>query len=965
MLEQQQTQHNFHASSLLNKLKNPKFILIITIIFIALAIAIIWILSSLGRIPSYWATALSISSTVIGIIIAILPSISASHEKTTLHVIDPSITPVLINTHTAPLLSDILPAPPTAIHHGMAGLPPPTNARAIQQRQEEVESIYERVIQPDTSAIVLTGIGGIGKSTLAALIYRHAEIQRCAGIGPFTAPALWLRVDPAMTMVDLIGTLFELIDKPLLDFNAMFPQDQVMRLFSLLNTISKPRLIVIDQFENWLDWQTGNTLTNRPGIGEWLDAINSQPCRCRILLTSRPWPKGTREYPPLYMQEYSVRGLTVAEGLDLLRKQDVKGTDTELQKAVEYCSGHAFALILLALLIRNHNLNLSTLFLDATFTQLWEGNIARNLLDNVYKQQLNQLQRGLLGSFSVFREPVLLEAACAILEMESGTSKIQNALHVVLEQHLLKATGNGYYQLHTIVTNYAQSHFDENDEQINQQILRTAHRKASAYYLRQAAAACPPKDQRRQINDIHPLLESVWQSCQAQQWQEAYDLMEHEDIFSALKRWGGNATLLELCQILLQSKHWSMESPQLACLYNNLGDIYRVWGQIEQAKHYYNQTLQICRQLPDPVEEGWARNNLGQIYNTSGNSEQAQIYLEQALQLFRTASHRLGEGKSITNLGWLYYDRGNLQQAQQCFEQALGIFNAENDRREEGFAYGYLGRVHDDMGYRRLAQQYYAQALQILHEIGDHNGEGIMLCNLGRVYNYLEQRELALEYLEQALKMLKEVGDRSNEGTALNDLGKVYANMGQAQLAQQYLEQALLIRREVGNRRGEVRALTDLGKLYADLGQMEQAQTHFKQALQVRKKIEHGWREGRTLKNLGQVHSLLGANDLALQYYMQALHSYQHLDNPWEENMILFELGLLYIKHQQYDLALPFFILAQSADQQIEDTHNNKIQEQIALIASKIDRANFSSLLANTTPQLKQMVKKTLENIEH
>jgi hypothetical protein len=49
---------------------------------------------------------------------------------------------------------------------------------------------------------------------------------------------------------------------------------------------------VLDQFENLLD-SNGYALPNRPGIGEWLDALNSQPCTCRILLTSRPDPQGT------------------------------------------------------------------------------------------------------------------------------------------------------------------------------------------------------------------------------------------------------------------------------------------------------------------------------------------------------------------------------------------------------------------------------------------------------------------------------------------------------------------------------------------------------------------------------------------------------------------------------------------------------------------------------------------------
>src|SRR6266851_2114388 len=55
----------------------------------------------------------------------------------------------------------------------------------------------EQHTQDDTTAVVLTGIGGAGKSTLAALVSQHAEKQRIVGKGPFAAEALWLRVDAA------------------------------------------------------------------------------------------------------------------------------------------------------------------------------------------------------------------------------------------------------------------------------------------------------------------------------------------------------------------------------------------------------------------------------------------------------------------------------------------------------------------------------------------------------------------------------------------------------------------------------------------------------------------------------------------------------------------------------------------------------------------------------------------------
>src|SRR5258708_34445134 len=70
---------------------------------------------------------------------------------------------------------------------GIRGVPPPTDPRTIQQREKAVRDVYAKLIQPDTTAVVLTGIGGVGKTTLAPLIYRYAEEERPRGRRPLTA----------------------------------------------------------------------------------------------------------------------------------------------------------------------------------------------------------------------------------------------------------------------------------------------------------------------------------------------------------------------------------------------------------------------------------------------------------------------------------------------------------------------------------------------------------------------------------------------------------------------------------------------------------------------------------------------------------------------------------------------------------------------------------------------------------
>jgi hypothetical protein len=277
----------------------------------------------------------------------------------------------------------------------------------------------------------LTGIGGVGKSTLAALVCHYTEVQRSAGGRAFAAEPLWLSIDPPITMIDLAGNLFDGLGKsqPKQDFSNLSPQNQAAVLINELNTMDNSRLVILDQFENLLDLQTGHALPSRPGVGEWLDALNSQKFErsgCRVLLISRPRPKGTHGYPPTYMQEYKIERLETMEGIDLLRKLGVEGTDAHLREAVERCNGHALALTLFAdLLNRNRSLSLVVLFKDPLYAQLWSGDIARNLLDYTYKQQLNEVQRKLLLAFSVYREAVPLAAAQTVIGHDAKIPSVQ------------------------------------------------------------------------------------------------------------------------------------------------------------------------------------------------------------------------------------------------------------------------------------------------------------------------------------------------------------------------------------------------------------------------------------------------------------------------------------------------------------------------------------------------------------
>lgn len=331
--------------------------------------------------------------------------------------------------------------------------PLPVNSRHIQPRPVAVKEVYDMLIEPDACAVALCGMGGIGKSTLAALVYYHAEQERRAGRGPFRAESTWLRINENTTFAELAANIFAAAGKPALDLAKATAQNQAFAVLNALNTAAEPRLIVLDQFENFLDEENGRAKETSAGVGEFLDALNSQSCACRVLLTSRPHPRGTRADDPAALSIYGVGGLDEQEGAAYLRSFDgVEATDADLYEATRRCKGHALSLNLIHTMVKDSGISLATLLHDPDYQQLWRGQIAEKLLDRIF-ERLPALSQQLLCAFSVYREAVPVEAGLAIVD---GVTRVQALalLNSLLAQHLIQSS-HGLFELHPIVADYA------------------------------------------------------------------------------------------------------------------------------------------------------------------------------------------------------------------------------------------------------------------------------------------------------------------------------------------------------------------------------------------------------------------------------------------------------------------------------------------------------------------------------
>ena len=63
----------------------------------------------------------------------------------------------------------------------------------------------------------------------------------------------------------------------------------------------------------------------------------------------------------------------------------------------------------------------------------------------------------------------------------------------------------------------------------------------------------------------------------------------------------------------------------------NLGNAYRVLGQVEKAISFAEQGLQIALDIKDPLSEGFRRKELGLAYKELGQIEKAKQYFQETL----------------------------------------------------------------------------------------------------------------------------------------------------------------------------------------------------------------------------------------------------------------------------------------------------------------------------------------------
>lgn len=643
-------------------------------------------------------------------------------------------------------------------------------------RDDELDSMVN-LLEDHSSSILIPGIAGIGKTSLAGKLLerfthrRNLLYHRCqdweGSRAFFEATSEWLS---AVGYNDLS------------DYLAATPVPQATMAVNLImeGLQDTPALIVVDDL-------------HKVGDETLISALRSLTIRIPelenvgLVLFSRSFRMVVPE------ADSSGRIVTLVmplEGLDQDSSRQILTTMpnidmTQFLHIYTLSRGHPLVLEL----INRGNVG-------ETFHATLEAFVEQEIFS-----RLSGPEKRLLGAIAVFREPMPLESISAL---DADTELLDS----LVEKGLARQADSEHYDVHDLVREFLTRSMDES-------LRQELHNNAKEWYRSRKDIAADRIEYIHHLNesgstdDLAEVLSSEGHSLvkaghtellgilrsleregfDAKSWCIVREL--RGDILSIQGRW--DEAEAEYDAAIPNARKNSM-AEELSRLLSARADIAVKRGAMDDALEMHRKALEIQIKLRDSVGAARSYNNMGYIFRRRRDTRHAlEVYSNVEKLLDSEEDPELCEAR--IRMAAAYLEMGELDRAREHAIQAFEETEDNDSDISHARAMAILGRYYARVNENELAMQYYSGALDILSDQTDPHSAVEVSMLLGQVLNDAGRKEEASEQYIDALVLAEANDFRMLQGEILARLGEVESDRSQKM---DYLQRSLSVFRELG-----------------------------------------------------------------------------------------------------------------------------------------------------------------------
>ena len=341
------------------------------------------------------------------------------------------------------------------------------------------------------------------------------------------------------------------------------------------------------------------------------------------------------------------------------------------------------------------------------------------------------------------------------------------------------------------------------------------------------------------------------------------------------------------------------------------------WSAREWEERLSRETLSW---MPNKSREAGAlMHQLGNVAFHRGDFDGALDWYRQSLEIAEQLGDRAGMAGSYHQLGMVAQARGDYDGAFAWYHQALTLFKPLGDRAGMAGSYGQLSMVAQARGDYDGALDWVRQSQVLFEQLGDRAGIARSYHQLGMVAQDRGDYDDALGWYRQALALFEQLGDRAGMAGSYHQLGIVAQVHGNYDGALGWYRQALTIFEQLGDCAGLGHSYHNVGMIAHSRGDYDSALGWYCQSLAIAEQLGDRAGAARSYGQLSIVAYLRGDDDGALDWVRQSQVLFEQLGDRSGMAASYHQLGMIAQTRGDYDNALNWSYRALELFEQLGD----------------------------------------------
>ena len=363
--------------------------------------------------------------------------------------------------------------------------------------------------------------------------------------------------------------------------------------------------------------------------------------------------------------------------------------------------------------------------------------------------------------------------------------------------------------------------------------------------------------------------------------------------------------------------HAAGQTDQAVAVTHQAVDRLQTWGQ-------YGRAAELCRETltwvtPGSQEDAAFRHWLGILAQARGDYDAAEPLYRRALEI----SERIGDQASMANsygqLGILAQQRGDYDAAEPLYRRALEISERIGDQASMARIYHQLGRLAQLRGDYDAAEPLSRRALEIFERIDDQASMAIGYQQLGLLAQQRGDYDAAEPLSRRALEIFERIGDQASLAKGYHQLGMLAQARGDYAAAEPLYRRSLEISERIGDQASMARIYHQLGILAQLRGDYDAAEPLYRRALEINERIGDLAGMATGYHQLGILAQQRGDYDAAEPLLRRALEIFERIGDQAGMSASFGQLGMLAQDRGDYDAAEPLLRRALEIFERIGD----------------------------------------------